>query len=59
MVPYGLTSHRVGNRVRINVLLSKVSDGKTLWSEHYNRELADIFELQEDVARQVIDALKG
>mgnify|MGYP001232672378 CR=1 FL=1 len=49
---------KAGNRVRISVLLSKVSDGRTLWSEHYNRELDDIFELQEDVARQVIDALK-
>jgi TolB-like protein len=49
---------KAGNRLRINVLLSKVSDGKTLWSEHYNREMEDIFELQEDVARQVIDALK-
>lgn len=47
-----------GNRVRISVLLSKAADGKALWSERYDRELEDIFELQEEVARQVIDALK-
>ena len=49
---------KAGNRVRISVLLSTASDGKTLWSERYDHELDDIFELQEDVARQVIDALK-
>jgi TolB-like protein len=47
-----------GNRVRIAFLLSRVSDGTSLWSKRYDRELEDIFELQEDVARQVIDALK-
>ena len=47
-----------GNRVRISVLLSRVKDGVSLWSKRYDRELEDIFELQEDVARQVIDALK-
>lgn len=47
-----------GDRVRINVLLNQVSDGSTLWSERYDREMEDIFELQDDVVRQVIDALK-
>ena len=49
---------KVGNRVRINFLLSRVADAISLWSKRYDRELEDIFELQEDVARQVIDALK-
>ena len=49
---------KAGNRVRIHVLLSQVADGSGLWSNHYNRELDDIFELQEDVARRVVDALK-
>jgi len=47
-----------GNRVRITFLLSRVRDGTSLWSKRYDRELRDIFELQEDVARQVIHALK-
>jgi len=47
-----------GNRIRINVRLDKVADGSMLWSERYDRELVDIFELQDDVARSVIDALK-
>jgi TolB-like protein len=49
---------KADNRVRISVLLSRVKDGSSLWSKRYDRELEDIFELQEDVARQVIDALK-
>ena len=49
---------KAGNRVRISVLLSRVKDGSSLWSNRYDRELEDIFELQEDVARKVVDALK-
>ena len=47
-----------GNRIRVNVRLDKVADGSMLWSERYDRELVDIFELQDDVARSVVDALK-
>jgi TolB-like protein len=47
-----------GSRVRIRVLLSRVEDGSSLWSERYDRELEDIFQLQEDIARRVVDALK-
>jgi TolB-like protein len=49
---------RSGNRVRIMFLLSRVDDASNLWSQRYDREVQDIFELQEDVARQVVDALK-
>ncbi|MAF08774.1 MAG: hypothetical protein CL389_13105 [Acidiferrobacteraceae bacterium] len=47
-----------GNRVRISVQLNWVKDGSTLWSHRYDQTLDDIFELQDDVARKVIDALK-
>jgi len=49
---------RAANRVRISFLLTRVADGTNLWSQRYDREVRDIFELQEDVARQVVDALK-
>lgn len=49
---------KAGNRVRISVLLSRVKDGSSLWSNRYDRELEDIFALQEDVARRVVEALK-
>ncbi len=49
---------KAGNRVRIHVLLSRVADGSSVWLNRYSRELDDIFKPQEDVARQVVDALK-
>lgn len=47
-----------GTRLRINLRLDHAKDGDTLWSRRYDRELADIFELQDDIAKQVIIALK-
>jgi adenylate cyclase len=47
-----------GNKVRITAQLIKVSDGYHLWSETYDRNLDDIFAVQEDISRQVVGALK-
>jgi adenylate cyclase len=49
---------KAGNRLRINVQLISVADGYHLWSESYNRELQDIFEIQEEIALAIVDALK-
>lgn len=49
---------KAGNRLRINVQLINVADGYHLWSERYDRELQDIFEIQEEIALAVTDALK-
>ncbi len=49
---------RAGNRIRINVRLDSMDDGAMLWSNRYDGEMDDIFDLQDDVARQVVDALK-
>jgi TolB-like protein len=46
------------DRVRITAQLIKVSDGFHLWSETYDRTLDDIFAVQDDIANQVVDALK-
>jgi len=46
-----------GNSVRITVQLTKVADGFTIWSESYNRELENIFEMQEEIATSVAGAL--
>jgi len=45
-------------RVRINVKLVKVSDGFQLWSENYDRELDDVFEVQDEIASSVARSLK-
>jgi serine/threonine protein kinase len=47
-----------GNRVRISTQLVNVADGFQLWSESYDRELNDIFAVQDDIARSVGEALK-
>jgi serine/threonine protein kinase/tetratricopeptide (TPR) repeat protein len=47
-----------GNRVRITAQLVKAADGFHLWSETYDRELHDIFAVQDDIAQSVSTALK-
>jgi len=47
-----------GNRLRITVQLVDSAAGFHLWSESYDRELKDIFEIQEEIARSVVRALQ-
>ena len=46
-----------GDRVRITAQLINIADGKNLWSTTYNRELTDIFAIQEEIATSVSGAL--
>jgi adenylate cyclase len=48
---------RVGNRVRIVTQLIDAADDTHLWSDSYDRELEDIFAVQTDIARRIVDAL--
>jgi len=47
-----------GNQARITAQLIKVDDGFHLWSETYDRELDNIFEVQDEIAKAIVDALK-
>lgn len=47
-----------GNRVRVSAQLVDVSRDSTLWSEKFDRELRDVFAIQEEVSQQVARALK-
>ena len=47
-----------GSRVRITAQLIKVADGFHLWSETYDRELKDVFAVQDEIARSVAGSLK-
>lgn len=47
-----------GDRVRITAQLINVTDGYHLWSEAYDRDLADIFAIQTEVAQRVAEALQ-
>ncbi|HEX3235724.1 MAG TPA: protein kinase [Gemmatimonadales bacterium] len=49
---------RSGNRLRVSAQLINVKDGYQLWSESYDRDLADVFAVQEDVARSIVAALR-
>lgn len=49
---------KAGNRLRITVELVKVSDGYPLWSEKYERNMEDIFTLQDKISLSVVDNLR-
>lgn len=49
---------KAGERVRITAQLIKARDGYHLWSQTYDRELTDIFAVQDEIAAAVVDALK-
>jgi len=49
---------KAGNRVRVTAQLINVADESHLWSERYDRELADVFAVQDEIARAVVDALE-
>ena len=47
-----------GTRVRITAQLINVADGYHLWSETYDRELTDIFTIQDEISGAIVEALK-
>lgn len=49
---------KAGKRLRITVQLINTSDGYQIWSEKFDRELKDIFEIQEEIALAIVDVLK-
>jgi len=49
---------RAGNRVRITAQLIDATSGGHLWADRYDRDLTDIFEVQDDVTQRIVAALK-
>jgi adenylate cyclase len=49
---------RAGNRVRITAQLIDAGNGAHLWADRYDRDLTDIFAVQDDVTRRIVEALK-
>ncbi len=49
---------RAGNELRITAQLINIADGYHLWSETYDRELKDIFSIQDEISLQIINKLK-
>jgi TolB-like protein/thioredoxin-like negative regulator of GroEL len=50
---------RAGDRVRVNVQLSDARNDAHLWAEHYDRDFADIFAIQSEIAERIADQLKA
>jgi len=49
---------RAGNRIRVTAQLIDIANGFQLWSERYDRELADVFDVQDEIARAIAGKLK-
>jgi non-specific serine/threonine protein kinase len=49
---------RAGNRLRITAQLIRAQTGHSIWAERYDRELKDVFEVQDEIARSISQALR-
>ena len=49
---------RAGNRLRITAQLVETRTGHSVWAERYDRELRDVFEVQDEIARSITQALR-
>jgi non-specific serine/threonine protein kinase len=54
----GGSLRRAGNRLRINTQLVDTHTDFPLWSERYDREMEDVFEVQDEIARKIAEALR-
>ena len=50
---------RAGNRVRVSVQLIDARNDTHLWAEHYDRDVADVFAVQTEIAQRIADQLKA
>lgn len=50
---------KVGSRVRVSIQLLDAASGYNLWTERYDRDLEDIFALQDEIVRAIVAALPG
>jgi tetratricopeptide (TPR) repeat protein len=53
------TVRKSGNRLRITVQLSSVEEGRALWSERYDREMSDVFAIQDEIAETIVRTLRS
>ena len=49
---------KAGNRLRVTAQLIKVGDGYHLWSERYDRDMDDVFAVQDEIAQSVVEKLR-
>jgi len=53
------TVRRAGDRLRITAQLSSTEDGRLLWSQRFDRRLDDVFAIQEEISRTIVDTLRA
>src|SRR6185503_12973329 len=49
---------RMGNKIRVSAQLINVQNGLQLWSERYDRKLEDVFAIQDEIAGNIVKALR-
>ena len=49
---------RQGEKIRVTAQLIKVADGYHLWSERYDRDMKDVFAIQDEIAQNIVRALQ-
>jgi serine/threonine protein kinase/Flp pilus assembly protein TadD len=54
----GGSVRKSGNKLRVSAQLVSVADGYQLWSEKYDRQLEDVFEIQDEIADSIVKALR-
>src|SRR5262249_50770230 len=47
-----------GNRIRVTTQLVNIADGYQIWSERYDRDMTDVFAVQDEISAAIVDALK-
>ena len=50
---------RAAERLRVSAQLVNVADGYPLWTDRFDRQMADIFDLQDEIAGSIVEALQG
>jgi serine/threonine protein kinase/tetratricopeptide (TPR) repeat protein len=53
------TVRRSAQQLRITAQLTSTSDGRLLWSQRYDRRLDDVFAIQDEIARTIVDTLRA
>jgi serine/threonine-protein kinase len=53
------TVRRAGDRLRITAQLTSADDGRLLWSQRYDRQLVDVFAIQDEIAATIVNTLRA
>jgi len=53
------TVRRAGSRLRVTAQLTSTADGRLLWSQRYDRRADDVFAIQDELARTIVDTLRA